>query len=225
MATAIWQKAITVKGQESADVTFSNDNMIRRLNVDSRGQVKNISVEAFGKDFTIDVSELKLVDKFTLKETEETTLIGKPTGELQNGLTVTVDEATKTWKIAGDVKYVTKWEGAYSDEQAKGWFVALDWEYLTGGIMEWYSDLLASSPRKLGKGDGSDDNSISGTIVTRIAGTDMEIKNVKVVTGSGDEWTVDFQGVTLLGPDGTPITPASAMALDLDFGTADFAEF
>ena len=216
---------ITVKGQESADVTFSDDNMIRRLNVDSRGQVKNISVEAFGKDFTIDVSELKLVDKFTLKETKETTLIGKPTGELQNGLTVTVDEATKTWKIAGDVKYVTKWEGAYSDEQAKGWFVALDWEYLTGGIMEWYSDLLASSPRKLGKGDGSDDNSISGTIVTRIAGTDMEIKNVKVVTGSGDEWTVDFQGVTLLGPDGTPITPASAMALDLDFGTADFAEF
>ncbi len=216
---------ITVKGQESADVTLSDNDMIRRLYVDSRGQVKNISVEAFGKDFTIDVSELKLVDKFTLKETEETTLIGKPTGELQNGLTVTVDEATKTWKIAGDVKYVTKWEGAYSDEQAKGWFVALDWEYLTGGIMEWYSDLLASSPRKLGKGDGSDDNNISGTIVTRIAGTDMEIKNVKVVTGSGDEWTVDFQGVTLLGPDGTPITPASAMALDLDFGTADFAEF
>ena len=204
---------------------FADDNMIRRLKVNSRGVPENISVEAFGKLFTIDVSELNLVDRFTLVETEETTLIGKPTSDVQSGIAVTMDEANNTWKVTGDVKYVTKWTGAYNDEDAKGWFVALDWEYLTGGVMEWYSDLLATSPRKLGRGEGSDDNSTNGTIITRIATTDMQIKNVTVVTGCGDTWTVDFSGVTLLGPDGTPITAAAAQALELGLEDAGFYGF
>ncbi len=217
--------AIKVKGQESDDVTVTDDNMIRRLKVNSRGVPENISVEAFGKLFTIDVSELNLVDEFTLEASEQSAELftnenyAKTVSELQGSdLKVEVDENSKTFYVTGAVRYLSGW-GAYGGNDNKGWFVALDYEYPVGGKLTWKSDLIPAGQELTDTPNDVD------TIVTRIATTDMEIKNVTVVTGSGDTWTVDFSGVTLLGPDGTPITAAAAQALELGLEDAGFYGF
>ena len=88
-----------------------------------------------------------------------------------------------------------------------------------GGKLTWKSDLIPTGQELTDTPNDVD------TIVTRIATTDMEIKNVTVVTGSRDTWTVDFSGVTLLGPDGTPITAAAAQALELGLEDAGFYGF
>ncbi|MDE6995347.1 MAG: hypothetical protein K2P41_13155, partial [Lachnospiraceae bacterium] len=216
---------IKVKGQESGDVTVTDDNMVRRLKVNNRGVPENISVEAFGKLFTIDVSELNLVDEFTLKASEQSAELftneayAKTVSELQGSdLKVEVDENSKTFYVTGAVKYLSGWT-AYPDGENKGWFVALDYEYPVGGKLTWKSDLIPTGQELTDTPNDVD------TIVTRIATTDMEIKNVTVVTGSRDTWTVDFSGVTLLGPDGTPITAAAAQALELGLEDAGFYGF
>ncbi len=224
--------AITVpKQDQSADSAAANlhggDTLIRKMYVPKGEKAENFTVEAYGKEFTVDVSGVNLVDKVTLKASKQTATLyegdmQKNVSDLQaSDLTVTVDENAKTFYVTGTVKYLNDWT-AYGENDRKGWFVALDYEYPVGGKLNWVSALVPGG-QELKDTAGEVD-----TIVTRIAGVNVGVEgimNATVTTGSGDKWTVDFQGVTLLGPDGTPITPASAMALDLDFGTADFAEF
>ena len=204
-------------GSAGTAIENGQDDLIRKLYVPKGDVAENFTVQAYGKEFIVDVSGVKLVDKFTLVETDQSEeLFGKHTSDLQgSNLKVTVDEANKTWTVTGDVKYIGSWPAAYGVAGTdKGWFVALDYEYV-GGTLRWYSDLV--KPRDLSNG--------KGTIITRIATTDMEIKNVTVRTGSKDVWTVDFSGVTLLGPDGTPITAAAAQALELGLEDAGFYGF
>ena len=211
----------------SAGTTIENgqDDLIRKLYVPKGDVAENFTVQAYGKEFIVDVSGVKLVDEFTLKASEQSAELysdaeyKKPVSALQGSdLKVEVDENSKTFYVTGAVKYLSGW-GAYGDGDNKGWFVALDYEYPVGGKLTWKSDLI---PTGQGLTDTPDD---VDTIVTRIATTDMEIKNVTVVTGSRDTWTVDFSGVTLLGPDGTPITAAAAQALELGLEDAGFYGF
>ena len=167
---------------------------------------KNLYVKVNEKIYTLDLSDVKAGanDLSVIAADSTLTLYGKKVTELQNDDVTASEPVNGVIKVTGTAKYVTGYTGAYTGDNANGWFIALDMA-CTGVKPEkiaifkdgnWNTELSEVK-------EGETVTCPAGVLVCRINTNKSASERYVLVRAAGKDYTVDLSGVVLEDATGT----------------------